>query len=182
MSIENTCCFTGHRPQSFSFRFNEEHPDCVRIKTVLKEQIERLINEKGVMYFISGMALGVDLWAAEMVLELKKSYPKIKLECVIPYENQAASWTEAQRNRYFSILEQCDDESLLQYQYTSDCMFKRNKYMVHQSRYMLAVWNGCPSSTGMTVCNARDRGRKVTVIDASTGKVTVIDSVDPITL
>ena len=33
----------------------------------------------------SGMAQGVDMYAAEIVLELKKQYPQITLECAIPY-------------------------------------------------------------------------------------------------
>ena len=53
----------------------------------------------------SGMAQGVDMYAAEIVLELKKQDPQITLECAIPYERQAVRWPEALRNRYFSIAE-----------------------------------------------------------------------------
>lgn len=60
-----TCCFTGHRPQSFSFKFDETHPDCMRIKHVLKKSIKTLISKFSVQHFISGMALGVDMWANE---------------------------------------------------------------------------------------------------------------------
>ena len=49
----------------------------------------------------SGMAQGVDMYAAEIVLELKKQDPQITLECAIPYERQAVRWPEALRNRYF---------------------------------------------------------------------------------
>ena len=47
------------------------------------------------------MAQGVDMYAAEIVLELKKQDPQITLECAIPYERQAVRWPEALRNRYF---------------------------------------------------------------------------------
>lgn len=30
-----TCCFTGHRPVKFLFKYNEQHPDCIKIKTLL---------------------------------------------------------------------------------------------------------------------------------------------------
>ena len=36
----------------------------------------------------SGMAQGVDMYAAEIVLELKEKYPQITLECAIPYEGR----------------------------------------------------------------------------------------------
>ena len=63
--------------------------------------IVKLIRDEGVIHFISGMAQGVDMYAAEIVLELKKQDPQITLECAIPYERQAVQWPEALRNRYF---------------------------------------------------------------------------------
>ena len=43
-------------------------------------------------------------------------HPQITLECAIPYERQAVRWPEALRNRYFSIAERCDQETMLQRQ------------------------------------------------------------------
>ena len=82
----------------------------------------------------------VDMYAAEIVLALKEKYPQITLECAIPYERQAVRWPEALRNRYFSIAEQCDQETMLQRQYTPDCLQKRNKYMVDHADIVLTVW------------------------------------------
>lgn len=56
------CAFTGHRPKSFSFGDNENHPDCIQLKQVLRNQIERLYFE-GFTHFITGCAMGVDIWA-----------------------------------------------------------------------------------------------------------------------
>ena len=39
-----------------------------------------LIEKENVTHFISGMAIGIDMYAAEIVLDLKKSYPGITLE------------------------------------------------------------------------------------------------------
>lgn len=36
--------------------------------------------------FITGMARGVDIWAAEIVLKLRKEHGDIKLICASPYE------------------------------------------------------------------------------------------------
>lgn len=85
--MSKICCFTGHRPSKFSFKYNEMHPDAIRIKVLLKEEIEKAIKD-GYDYFISGMALGVDMWAAETVIELEKTYPNIKLEAAVPCANQ----------------------------------------------------------------------------------------------
>ena len=48
---------------------------------------------------------------------------------------------------------------------TSDCMDKRNRYMVDHADYILAVWNGCPSGTGNTVRYAHKKGKTVIVIN-----------------
>lgn len=160
---EQTCCFTGHRPQSLPWKFNEHDLRCQLLKHRLKVEIRHMITQRDVRHFISGMALGVDTWAAEIVLELKQEYP-ITLECAIPCETQAARWTEDDRERYFSIVEHCDKETMLQTRYTADCMQKRNRYMIDRSDYVIAVWNGKPSGTGSTVTYARERSKEIVVI------------------
>ncbi len=54
---------------------------------------------------------------------------------------------------------------MLQREYTSDCMDKRNRYMVDHADYILAVWNGCPSGTGNTVRYAHKKGKSIIVIN-----------------
>ena len=131
----------------------------------------RRYREEGVTHFISGMAQGVDMYAAEIVLELKKQDPQITLECAIPYERQAAYWSEPLRKRYFSIAERCDQETMLQRQYTPDCLRKRNQYMVDHADIVLAVWNGSPSGTGQTVWYARENGKPVWILRPDTLEV-----------
>lgn len=160
---DKTCCFTGHRPQSLPWKFNEHDLRCQLLKQRLKTEIRHMITHRGVRHFISGMALGVDTWAAEIVLEFKQKY-RITLECAIPCETQAARWKENDRERWFSIVERCDQETMLQTRYTADCMQKRNRYMIDHSDYVIAVWNGKPSGTGMTVTYARERGKEIVVI------------------
>lgn len=167
--MENlTCCFTGHRPQSLPFRLNEEDERCIELRALLTELIEKLIQDNHVTHFISGMALGVDQICAELVLELKKQYPNITIECAIPCEEQAVNWTEKQRDRYFEIAERCDKETLLQHHYDKDCMLKRNRYMVDSSDIVLAVWSGKPSGTSKTVQYAQEQKKMVIIIDPET--------------
>ena len=77
MSDNKVCCFTGHRPQSLPFGFNEQDERCIKLKRLLRKDIERQITEEGVTHLISGMAIGVDMYAAEIVLDLKAKYPHI---------------------------------------------------------------------------------------------------------
>ncbi len=164
---EKVCAFTGHRPQNLPFGFNESDERCQTLKKLLRYAIEKLITEKGVTLFVSGMALGVDIYAAEIVLEMKKKYPNVKLEAAIPCETQAVKWREKDRDRYFRLVEQCDTETLLQTKYTADCMQKRNEYMANKADYLIAVWDGKPSGTGKTVKYAESIGKTVIRISPS---------------
>lgn len=165
---ECTCAFTGHRPQNLPFRFYESDERCVALKSKLRECIIKLIEQENVRHFITGMAIGVDMYAAEIVLQLKEIYPYITLEAAIPCETQASRWSEPLRDRYYRIAELCDKETMLQTRYTPDCMQKRNRYMVDHADFVLAVWDGSPSGTGMTTTYARSSGKTVWTIDPST--------------
>ena len=160
-----TCAFTGHRPKSFPWKYNEAAPDCVLLKEVLAKQI-KLLAERGVTDWLSGMAQGVDLWAAEIVLDLKKKNPALCLHCILPCEGQERKWPASEQERYCSILWQADEVIYVNREYTADCMLARNRYLVEHSSVLLAVYNGAyRNGTGMTVRYAKQLRREVIVID-----------------
>ena len=168
-----TCAFTGHRPKGLGYP--ESDGRCAALKEKLRSLILKLIEEEGVTHFISGMAQGVDMYAAEIVLELKERYPQITLECAIPYERQAVRWPEALRNRYFSIAERCDKETMLQTHYTQDCLRNRNRYMVEHADMVLAVCNmRRHSGTRQTVWFAQNRRKLVWLVFPDTLELSVI--------
>lgn len=155
-----TCCFTGHRPQSFSWKYNEGDLRCILLKFRLKREIVRAIKQDCIQHFLTGMALGVDTWAAEIVLSLRKRW-HVTLECVLPCHDQDARWPQESRERYQSILAQCDKVTLLQTHYSPDCFDKRNRYLIDHSDLVIAVWNGSPSGTGSTIAYAAAQGKPV---------------------
>lgn len=71
-------CFTGHRPEKL-LRTQEE------IQQELEICIRQAIQD-GFPIFITGMAQGVDLWAAEIVLALRREGQPVKLVCAVPFE------------------------------------------------------------------------------------------------
>ena len=115
------CAFTGHRPDRFSFGYNENDERCLKIKALMSEHIKKLIVESTEIFY-SGMAIGVDIWAAEIVLELKKTYPCIRLIAIVPCKTQADRWSEEQKERYRIILTACDEVIILNDHYTRGCM------------------------------------------------------------
>lgn len=168
---EIACAFTGHRPKSFPWKNNEADPGCVLLKEILAEQI-KLLADRGVTDWLSGMAQGVDLWAAEIALGLKKKNPALHLHCILPCEGQERKWPASERERYHSILRQADEVIYMNREYHDNCMLERNRYLVDHSSVLLAVYNGTHrSGTGMTVRYAKRLGREVIVIDPVYGSV-----------
>jgi len=166
------CAFTGHRPNSFPWKYNEKARDCVLLKEVLEGQIAALV-DRGVTDWLSGMALGVDVWAAKMVLDLKKKNPALRLHCLLPCEGQEVKWPAAEQERYRTILQRADSVEYVSRQYYNGCMIDRNHRLVESAGLLLAVFNGVQrSGTGATVNYARKLGREVIVIDPITRQVT----------
>lgn len=162
---KNTCAFTGHRPKSFPWKYDENARDCVLLKEALAEQIATLA-DRGVTDWLSGMAQGVDLWAAEIVLSLKKENPALRLHCLLPCEGQEAKWTVAEQERYHSLLRRADEMVYVSRTYHPDCMLERNRYMVERASTLLAVYNGTyRSGTAMTVRYAKEQNREIIIID-----------------
>lgn len=118
------------------------------------------------------MAQGVDLWAEEIALDLKKKNPALRLHCVLPCKGQERKWPASEQERYHSILRQADEVIYVNREYTSDCMLARNRYLVEHSSVLLAVYNGTyRSGTGMTVRYAKKLGREVIIINPATRSV-----------
>lgn len=159
-------CFTGHRNKYFSFGFNEADVACVSLQKAICDEIENLITTEGAYRFITGMAQGVDFWCAEAVLDLQKIYPQIKLFAALPCGDQSAKWSKKQQSRWKAILNRCERVHVLREHYTRDCMMARNKFMVNNSDYVLAVYSDKRrSGTGATISYAREQGRKISIID-----------------
>ena len=145
-----TCCFTGHRPAKLPWGSDERDPRCLALKRSILRELERLYR-LGYRHFISGMALGCDLYFAEAVLELKEIYPAITLEAALPCSGQADRWSEEYRRRWQSIVDACDLETVVQEHYDRWCMLRRDRYIVDRSAAVLAAFDDTPGGTKYTL-------------------------------
>ena len=140
---DETCCFTGHRPDKLPWGEEELDPRCMRLKQRIAQEVEEAY-AGGNRHFICGMARGCDLYFAEAVLALRERYGDVKLECARPCEAQADRWPAREQERYRAILDRCNYETLVQHSYDRFCMIRRNRYMVDRSGSIIAVYNGVP--------------------------------------
>lgn len=148
------CAFTGYRPMKMPFGYDEQCALALDFKKRLRETIEMLIL-MGYTHMVSGGAQGMDIMAAETVLELKKVYPEVTLELAIPYEAQAAKWSAAYQTRWQRCVDAADMLTIISHTYTKNCLFARNRYLVQQTDLLLACYDGQEGGTKNTVDYAR---------------------------
>ena len=165
--LQSTCCFTGHRESKLPWRDDERDPRCVRLCRRIYDAVEAVYAD-GVRHYICGMANGCDLYFLEAVLRFRESHPDITVEAAIPYAGQAEHWRAPLRERYRSLLSQCDYETVVQQTYSGGCMMRRNRYMVDHSRVLIAAYNGEPGGTMNTMLYAMRRGLSVIELPVET--------------
>lgn len=137
------CCFTGHRPEKMAMTENQAIKE-------LEDAIRQAIDD-GFSVFISGMAPGVDIWAAEIVLRLRdKENLPIKLIAANPHPNFIDRWPEWKK-RYITVMEAADITRDICDGYKRGVYQIRNEWMVDHSARVVAIWNGKPSGTKNTV-------------------------------
>ena len=151
---EITCSVLGFDAYQLPFGFNEEEENCISFKNDLKNKLTALIENEHVTKFISGITPGTDMYASEIILELKKTYPFLSLESVISFEEEAVKWSESFRNRYFSVLQGCSVETVLQKHFSSDCLCKKNSYIINSSDIILSFT--CKDSKHICISKNKD--------------------------
>ena len=159
---EKVCSFTGYRPEKFDF-CKESDSRCTDLKFRLCAEINKLIL-CGYTSFISGMARGVDIWAAELVLHLARtSHKEIKLYAAVPFPEQPETWYEWEKERYDEILHLCKGVFVIEEYYTQKSMNKRNEFLVKYADSIISVFDGKPGGTSNTLTMAGKK--KVNIIN-----------------
>lgn len=156
------CCFTGYRPSKMPFSLDKNSKEYKDFENKIIEAVLKLSSD-GCYEFYSGMAMGFDIIAAETILLFKELYKDIviRLVAVIPFENQADSYSEEWYGRYQNILEKCDEKIVLSDKYFKGSYQKRNEYMVDNCDYVLTYFDGQSGGTKNTINYALKKGRFV---------------------
>ena len=143
--------FTGHRPPKLPWGYDESDPRCVDFKRRLRAEI-RASYENGYRYFLSGMADGVDLYAAEAVIGLKSECPGMELVCVYPFG------TGSDERRWAINAEAAKIVSLYD-AYCTGCYSERNS-----SKLICGFSGDAASGTGATIRMALREDLRVSII------------------
>ena len=150
--------FTGHRTDKLPWGEFEDDEECLRFKKRLEAQIIRAYNE-GARYFLSGMADGVDIYAAEIVLKLSHKLKEMKLVAVFPYGVGSTKRKRRCARHAYRVVSLYRD-------YVPSCYMERNRFLVEQSVRIICGFSGEESSgTAATMRMARRGGIDIVTVD-----------------
>lgn len=134
---------TGYKPHELGI-FDPKHAGIRYIKKAIRKRLVSYI-EDGLeceWIIVSGQ-LGVELWAAEVVLGLKEDYPHLKLAVLTPFLEQESKWQEEKQIQYRNLLAAADFvTSITKRPYEGPWQFKaKNAFLLEHSDGLLAVYD-----------------------------------------
>lgn len=150
--------FTGHRPDELG-GWDLPNPTYIHVC----QQIEKTLKEVQPEKVISGMALGVDQWAANIAVKLN-----IPFVAAMPFMGQDSVWNAESKKTFQTLLKMASEQVIVsEGGYTAAKMQTRNEYMCDNCDVLIAVFKQTETSGGTYNCvqYAKSIGRKIIFID-----------------
>lgn len=148
--------FTGHRPDKLG-GYKLPNPTYLYICQQIDLTLKDLKPEK----IISGMALGVDQWAANIAHRLN-----IPFVAAIPFIGQEKAWPAQSQKTYHALLRLAESQHIVcSGGYSAHKMQIRNEWMVDNCDKLIAIWDGSNGGTGNCVEYAKSKNREIILID-----------------
>ena len=123
--------------------FKENDPGVMYIKLAIKKALLQLLDQGLEWVMVSGQ-LGVEMWAAEVTIELrKKHFPELKLAIITPFLEQESNWSDKNKEWYSSILQRADFvDSVTKRKYDNPSQFRlKNQFAIQKSDALLLVYD-----------------------------------------
>lgn len=152
--------FTGHRPDKIT---GWAHSPEVVERTIREAVAREIVRqcECGAEEFVSGMAPGFDLWAADEVDRLRKEgviSPATRLTLAIPYPHFERSFEVAHHPLYNHIVEVADEVVYVSQHYHKGCYAMRNDFLVERADTLIAYYEGIEGGTRYTLRKGQRKG------------------------
>jgi len=129
---------TGYKPFELNIS-SENDPRITFIKEALKRRLIAFIEEGMEWVLISGQ-MGVELWTADVVLDLKEDYD-IHIAVFPPFENQENRWPEHLQEKFQEITFTADFyKTIYKGDYKGPYQFKaKDKWLIDKSEAALML-------------------------------------------
>ena len=146
---EHTACFSGHRIIPA-----ETHS---QLSALLVTAVDSLV-AAGVTSFICGGAIGFDTMAAQTVLAAREQNPDVRLILALPCKDQSNRWPAKDVAQYVEHIALADEVHWISETYTSDCMHRRNRFMVDHAAIVVTYCTRPRGGTAQTIAYAERQG------------------------
>ncbi|MEW9698378.1 DUF1273 domain-containing protein [Paenibacillus sp. SI8] len=132
---------TGYKASELGI-FSLKHPGIQIIKKSIQKKLNSLLDE-GLEWVIVSGQWGVELWAAEAALELKRTYKELKVAVITPFLEQEEKWSEEKKNIYSSVIGRADYvNSVTKTKYEGPWQFKeRDKFLLRNTDGIILVYD-----------------------------------------
>lgn len=125
--------FTGHRPEKIG-GYKLPNPTYISICQKIEAALKEIKPKKA----ISGMALGIDQWAASICVKLG-----IPFIAAIPFIGQEGVWPAESKKIYKILLAKAESQHVVsEGGYSAHKLQIRNEWMVNNSDMLVALYNG----------------------------------------
>lgn len=148
--------FTGHRPQKLG-GFKLPNPIYINVC----QQIDKVLKELKPEKVISGMALGVDQWAASISYRLG-----IPFIAAVPFIGQESVWATESKKIYNKLLAKAVEKVIVSDgEYSAQKLQIRNEWMVDHCDKLIGIWDGTPGGTGNCIKYAKLKNKEIIFIN-----------------
>ncbi|MCZ8535903.1 DUF1273 domain-containing protein [Paenisporosarcina quisquiliarum] len=132
---------TGYKQHEIGV-FDDKHPGVGFIKKALENRLLGLIDD-GLEWVILSGQLGVETWAAQLVIELKQSFPDLKYAIITPFLEQEKNWNDTKKETYQMICANADFQtSVTKKPYEGPWQFiEKNKFIIRNSDGLLIIYD-----------------------------------------
>lgn len=148
MNIIKRLYITGYKSAELGI-FQANDPKISIIKQCLEKQLISYL-ENGLNWVIISVNLGIEIWAAEVVEELKKNYPELKLGIIYPFKDFGSNWNEQNKEQQKKIENLADYCNSVSHQpYYSPIQYQNHtKFLLEHTDGCLVIYD--PEYTGKT--------------------------------
>ena len=172
-----SCAVAGPKPTRFKFGYKEDNSLCRKIKKAMLRQFRRLYRKRGVRRFYIGGAIGVNLWAGELLLKLKEEpgYEDLELAVILPFPGHDAKWDVRSRKRLEYLVRHSVEHLTAGTEDCRESYISQNRYLVDHAQYLVAVSEEHrEQETGsfQVTAYAREKGLEIIYIHPDTAEVT----------
>lgn len=172
-----SCAVAGPKPTRFKFGYKEDNSLCRKIKKAMLRQFRRLYRKRGVRRFYIGGAIGVNLWAGELLLKLKEEpgYEDLELVVVLPFPGHDAKWDVRSRKRLEYLVRHSVEHLTTGTEDCRESYISQNRYLVDHAQYLVAVseeHRAQETGSFQVTAYAREKGLEIIYINPDTVEVT----------